>query len=103
MGSSDVADTGSITMRGERARAAILDAGLALWPNVTARGIGKMLGMTHAGVFHHFGCTDGLKDAVAAEAVRVGNVPIVRQLIVTGHPAADSLGQTERARYLAGC
>lgn len=100
MGSSDVADV--TTMRGERARAAILDAGLALWPNVTARGIGKALGMTHAGVFHHYPTTDALKGAVAAEAVRVGNVSIVRQLIVTGHPAADSLGQAERARYLAG-
>jgi AcrR family transcriptional regulator len=98
-----VAETGSITMRGERARAAILDAGLALWPDVTARGVGKALKMTHAGVFHHYPTTAALKDAVAAEAVRIGDERVIRQLIVTGHPAADSLGQADRARYLAGC
>lgn len=92
----------SVTLRGERAKAAILRKGIDLWPNVTARGIGKALGMTHVGVLYHFGTTDGLRDAVAAEAVRLGHIPIVRQLIVTGHAAADTLDQSARARYLAG-
>jgi hypothetical protein len=91
------------TMRGERARAAILAEGLKAWPNVTARGIGKAVGLTHSGVLFHFpGGIEQLRDAVAAEAVRVGDVSIVRQLIVTGHPAASSLDQTTRAGYLAG-
>ena len=47
-------------MHGERSKAAIIQAALALWREkgeraVTARGIGKRVGLTHAGVLFHFG------------------------------------------------
>lgn len=95
-------------MHGERAKAAILRTGLDLWraggeAKVSARAIGKALGMTHAGVLYHFDGAAALRRAVADEAVRIGDTPIVRQLIVTSHPAADSLGQADRTNYLAGC
>lgn len=92
---------------GERVKAAILAAGLALWRDdaaaVSARKIGARLDMTHSAVLYHFGDVDGLRSALAAEAVRIGDVVIVPQLIASRHPAAATLGEAERRRFLAGC
>lgn len=81
---------------------AILQAGLALWPNVTARGVGNMLGMTHSGVLYHCGSAAKLKDAVAAYAVQTLDPVVVPQLIVARHPAAASLPADVRAALLSG-
>lgn len=91
------------SVHGERTKQAILDAGLALWPNVSARGIGKRLGMTHPACLYHFGTSAALKDAIAREAVRIGRADVIRQLIVTGHPAVAHLTVAERQGWLAGC
>lgn len=84
---------------------AILQAGLALWRNdassVTARGVGKMLGMTHAGVLYHCGSAAKLRDAVAAYAVQVRDPVVVPQLIVARHPAVGALTGEERSMLLA--
>lgn len=92
------------TIHGERARQAILTEGLRQWPHVTARGIGKALGMSHTGCLWHWRPhgIDALKDAVAAEAVRRGDVRVVRMLIVSGHPAVAGLSAEQRSVYLAG-
>lgn len=92
---------------GERVKAAILEAGLALWrvdpASVSARAIGARLGLSHGGVLYHFVTSDGLRSALAAEAVRIGDAVIVPMLITAKHPAVDGMAQSERARYLAGC
>ena len=92
---------------GERTKAAILSTGLDLWRgdprSVSARGIGSMLGLTHGAVLYHFGSSEALRDAVAAEAVRTGCEIIVPQLIASKHPAVAHMAPADRARYLAGC
>lgn len=92
---------------GERVKASILASGVALWrddpASVTARKIGKALGMTHGGVLYHYGSIDALRMAVATEAVRLGDVVIVPQLIASRHSAIEGMPADDRARYLAGC
>lgn len=86
--------------RGEQVRAAILQTGLAMWPDVTARGIGSALGLTHAGILHHYGSSDRLRDAIAAYAVRVRDPIVVPQLIVARHDAVSGLSDDERRAFL---
>lgn len=90
------------SVHGERTKAAILRAGLDLWPNVSARGIGKALGLTHPACLYHFGTSAALKDAIAAEAVRVGHRRIIQQLIVERHPAVAHLDDAARQGWLVG-
>lgn len=90
------------SVHGERTRQAILRTGLDLWPNVSARGIGKALGMSHPVCLYHFGSAAALRDAIAAEAVRTGRGDIIRQLIVTGHPAVADMDAATRQGWLAG-
>jgi AcrR family transcriptional regulator len=95
------------TTHGERKKALILMCGVKLWradpASVSARRIGKMMNMTHAAVLYHFGDIAGLKAAIAAEAVRLGDSVIVPQLIASRHPAAAALSVADRRRFLAGC
>jgi len=92
---------------GERTRAGIIAAGLALWretsANVSARAIGKATGLTHSAVLYHYGTSDALKDAIAREAVRIGDPVIVPDLIVSKNAAAASISDEDRRRFLAGC
>lgn len=93
------------SMHGERMRLQILDAGLAIWRKsgpaaVTARAVGKAVGLTHAGVLHHCRSSSGLRDAVAQWAVQTRDRTVVPQLITSGHPAAASLSPALRAEYL---
>ncbi len=92
---------------GERVKAAILTTGLALWRenagSVSARRIAKRLNITHAAVLYHYGTAAAMHDAIACEAVRIGDAAIVPMLIAAKHPAADSLSATDRRRFLAGC
>ena len=92
---------------GQRTRAAILATGLVLWRDdpmsVSARKIAKRLGITHGAVLYYFDNADGMKAAIAAEAVRAGDTVIVPMLIASRHPAADCLSASDRRRYLAGC
>lgn len=92
---------------GEKTKAAIVAKGLDLWrldpAKVSARKIGAELGMTHAGVLYHFPNVTALKAAIAAEAVRLEDIGIIRQLIVAGNPAVAHLDGETRQAYLAGC
>lgn len=90
-----------MSIRGDQVKAAILQTGLLMWPNVTARGVGERLGLTHAGVIYHTGSSDGLRKAVAEYAVRIKDARVVPQLIVARHPAADQLSAADRAAFLA--
>lgn len=97
-------DTGT---HGERQKALMLVCGIKLWRQspdaVSARRIAKMMDMTHHGVLYHFGTSAAMRDAIAYEAVRVGDPVIVPMLIVSRHSAADGLSAADRLRYLAGC
>lgn len=92
---------------GERVKASIIEAGLALWrddpASVSARAIGQRVGLSHSAVLYHYGDAATLRSAVAAEAVRIGDAVIVPKLITAKHPAVDDMPGAERSRYLAGC
>lgn len=96
----------TVETHGNRTKAAILATGLTLWRDdprsVSARGIGTVLGLTHSAVLYHFGSSAGLRDAVAAEAVRTGCTIIVPQLIASRHAVVADMASADRARYLAG-
>ncbi len=84
--------------KGDRMKKMILDTGVKLWPNVTAREIARRLGVTHPAVGYHFGET--LRDAVAEHAVETGNARVIAQLIVSKHKAARKLSPEARAKYI---
>ena len=86
---------------GDRRKEQILQAGLALWPNVTARSIARALDMTHPGVLYHFSTAEALSNAVAAYAVRIGDAQIVPQLIVAHHPVVAGMDGAARAAWLS--
>lgn len=86
---------------GERRKAQILEAGLQLWPDVSARSIAKAVGLTHSAVLYHFTSSDALKLAIAAHAVYVQCKRVVPMLIVGQHPAAANLTSAERTGFLS--
>lgn len=88
---------------GARVKARILDAGLQLWPAVSARAVGREISLTHQAVLYHMGTADDLRDAVARHAVAVGDKRVVPVLITTRHPAAARLSAEQRAEFLTGC
>lgn len=94
-------------MHGARVKADILRVGLDLWRTkgpgaVSARSIGKVVKLTHAGVLYHFpGGSAALKQAVAEEAVRTADRTIVPQLITAAHPAVAGMDGATRAAWLA--
>lgn len=85
----------------------MVTAGLTLWridpALVTARGIGKSMGLSHVAVLYHWGSMKALKDACAREAVTTGDRVIIPQLIVSRHPAVAGLDAASRQGYLASC
>ena len=91
---------------GERVRASILATGLELWRDdptaVSARRIARTLGMSHCNVLYHFKSASALKDALAVEAVRVGDAVVVPQLIAARHAAVADLPPADRERFLSG-
>ena len=76
----------------------ILQAGVDLWPDVTLSTVARSLGITPAGVLHHFP-SDGLKDAVAHHAVETGNSRVIVQLVALGHHSIAEMSQAERLRH----
>lgn len=86
---------------GKEIKKSILQAGLALWPNVTARGIGRRLDMTHSNVLYHFDTADKLVSAVASYAVEIGEIRVIVQLIVAKHAAIGGMKSADRAKYMA--
>lgn len=86
---------------GKEIKKSILQAGLALWPKVTARGIGRQLGMTHSNVLYHFDNADNLANAVASYAVETGESRVIVQLITAKHTAIDGMKAADRAKHMA--
>lgn len=82
----------------------IIATGLQHWRDdpskVSARGIAKTLGITHAAILYHFGSSKEMKDAIAAEAVRIGDSAIIVYLIASRHSEAEKLTMKERAIHL---
>ena len=94
------------TREGDDRRFAIIKAGLDLWRKggesaVTARGIGKMMNLTHAGVIYHFGNSENIRHAVAEYAVSQQDLVVVPQLIVSNHPSVSTMDAATRSGYLA--
>ena len=88
-------------------RAAVIQTGLALWrdgseADVTARGIGARIGVTHAGVLYSFKNAADMRDTIARAAVAAGDAAIIRKLIVSGHPAVSDMSPEVRQMWLAG-
>lgn len=90
-------------MHGSRIALQILEAGVKLWErgseHVNARAVGKEVGLSHAGVLYHFKSVDNLKQKVAEHAVANNRVNVVRQLILTNHPATLALSEDQRKSY----
>jgi AcrR family transcriptional regulator len=78
----------------------ILDAGVAMWPDVTARSIARQIGTSHTIVLYHFRDIVGLKAAIAEHAVLTCDSRVIAQLIATKHPAVDSMPAETIARYM---
>ena len=88
-------------------RAAVIQTGLALWrdgceADVTARGIGARIGVTHAGVLYSFKNAADMRDTIARAAVAQGDAVVIRKLIVAGHPAVSDMSPEMRQVWLAG-
>lgn len=88
-------------------RAAVIQTGLSLWrdgseADVTARGIGARIGVTHAGCIYHFGNVAKMRDTIARAAVAQGDAVVIRKLIVSGHPAVADMAPAIRQVWLAG-
>lgn len=93
-------------LQGDKSKVAIIRTGLELWREngekaVTARGIGKRVGLSHAGVIYHFGGVGALLDAVKREAINQGDKQIIPQLIVSGDPLVAEWTQEQRQAWLA--
>ena len=74
----------------------ILKTGLQLWPNVSASSIAKALNITHAAVIYHF---PDVRNAVAEYAIKTRYLPVVVQMIASGHPLCAQMTDDE----MVGC
>lgn len=74
----------------------ILKAGLKLWPNVTASSVAKALNVTHAAIIYHF---PDVHSAVAEYAIKTRYLPVVVQMIASGHPLCAQMTDDE----MVGC
>lgn len=93
-------------MHGARSKAAIIKTAIALWHEggeraVSARAIGKRVGLTHAGVIYHFEGIKGLMHEVKAEAIASGDTRIIPSLIVAGDPLVAGWTQEQRQAWLS--
>lgn len=88
--------------RGAERRLQILDAGVAIWPNVSARNIGKSLDLSHAAILYHFKSSAALRDAVAQHAVDRMDKRVVAALLVEQHPATSQMDDADRRACLEG-
>jgi len=93
-------------MHGDRSKSNIVRTAIALWHEggeraVSARAIGKRIGLTHAGVIYHFDNIANLMNAVKREAIESGDVHIIPALIVSGDPLVAHWSTADRQRWLA--
>lgn len=85
---------------GDKIKDKILNAGLKLWPDVSARGIGRELKLTHSAVLYHFGNSKALGEAVASHAVAMGKSAVIVELIAQRHKSVAAMPDKERQRHL---
>lgn len=93
-------------MHGERQKAAMIQAGIALWHEggeaaVTARGIGKAVGKSHAGVLFHFEGIADLRHQVKLAAITAGDKRIIQSLLVSGDPVVAHFDDAARRAWMA--
>ena len=84
--------------KGDVTKLLMLDTGVKLWPNVTARAIARKIGLTHSAVAYHF--KDDLLEKVAAHAVETGNSKVITQLIAVNHKAVRKMSAADRMKHL---
>lgn len=93
-------------IHGERVKASLIQAAIDLWhekgaTGVTARGIGKRVGLSHAGVLFHFdGGITKLLWEVKCEAIARGDRQIIPQLITAGDPTVAHFTPEQRLAWL---
>ncbi len=85
---------------GDKIKSKILDAGIRVWPEVTARRIGRELNMTHSAVLYHFGDIKALVEAVSVHAVKVGASAVIVELIAQKHSCVVGMSQAIRQRHM---
>lgn len=92
-------------IHGERQKAAMIQAGIDLWHQggvsaVTARGIGKIVGKSHAGVLFHFKGIEDLRQQVKAEGVTRGDAVIIQSLLVARDPIVAHFTDEQRRAWM---
>ena len=92
-------------MAGAQKKVRIMDHGLHLWREggktaVTARAIGKALGMSHAGVLYHWDGIEAMRSEIARYAVEKADRDIIPRLILDGHEAVAHFTQEQRRAWL---
>lgn len=93
-------------MHGERQKAAMIQAGITLWHQggvaaVTARGIGKIVGKSHAGVLFHFdGGITALRQEVKQAAIAAGDRIIIQSLLVARDPIVAHFTDEQRRAWM---
>jgi AcrR family transcriptional regulator len=89
---------------GDATRNRILKTGAKLWrsdpASVSARQIGKQLGLTHSAILYHYGSIDRLKEEIAQYAIATGDAKIIAHLIVTGNALVKDMAPETRADWL---
>jgi AcrR family transcriptional regulator len=84
---------------GNRKRNEILVAGLAMWPNVSARAIGRAVHLSHSAVLYHFKNSDDLAMSIARYAIETDASKVIVQLLASDHPAVSDMSPELRRRY----
>lgn len=84
---------------GDKIRLKILDAGLAIWPDITPSNVAREAGMkSHASVLYHFPRAE-LKNAIAEHAVATECSKVIIQLIANGHKAIRKMTKEQRDKH----
>lgn len=86
--------------KSDKTKKKILEAGIKLWPHVTARAVARALDMSHPTIAYHFGDGEDLLNAVASHAVEIGNSRVIAQLIATKHKTVKKLTALERQKHM---
>ena len=85
-------------------REKILEAGLQLWrmdpSKVNPFNVAKMIGKTHASIYHHFKDSEHLKRAVAVYGLQKGDSVVIVTLMLVNDPLVASLSEDERQKHL---
>ena len=93
-------------IHGERQKAAMIQAGIDLWHQggvsaVTARGIGKIVGKSHAGVLFHFpGGITALRQQVKQAGIEAGDRVIIQSLLVARDPMVAHFTDEQRRAWM---